>query len=107
ESVALHDAASYQMIHGDNKFLFAEEISPYLMDIDMGTEELNDLRDWMLDWDYQMHMDSPQAALFGLFWQSLAQNLFADELDRIEREPSGSVQNMASTLRLMQDPDNA
>ena len=106
EATELHDEASFQAIHGDNKFLFAEEISPYLMDIDMGSDELNDMRDWMLDWDYQMHMDSPQAALFGLFTQSLTLNIFQDELDVIEREAGGSDQNQYTMTLLMEDADN-
>lgn len=107
EATELHNEASFQAIHADNKFLFAEEITPYLAEIDMGSDELNDMRDWMLDWDYQMHMDSPQAALFGLFTQSLTQNIFQDELDAIERSASGSDQNQYVMTLLMEIPDNA
>lgn len=107
EATELHNEASFQAIHGDNKFLFAEEITPYLAEIDMGSDELNEVRDWMLDWDYQMHMDSPQAALFGLFTQSLTQNTFQDELDVIERSASGSDQNQYTLTLLMEDSDNA
>lgn len=106
EATDLHDAESYTAIHGDNKFLFAEDITPYLTEIDMGSEELNDLRDWMLDWDYQMNIDSSQGALFGLFWQSLSQNIFQDEFDVIERDISGSDQNMYTTTLLMEDSTN-
>ncbi|MEO1287114.1 MAG: penicillin acylase family protein [Chloroflexota bacterium] len=106
EATELHDIESFQVIHGDNKSLFAEAIAPYLADIDMGDETLNEVRDWMLNWDYQMHMDSPQAALFGVFWRDLSQAIFADELDVIERSASGSDQNMATTVLLMDMPDN-
>lgn len=106
EATDLHNEASFQAIHGDNKFLFAEEIAPYLAEIDMGSDDLNEVRDWMLDWDYQMHMDSPQAALFGLFTQSLTQNTFQDELDVIERSASGSDQNQYTLTLLMEDSDN-
>ena len=106
EAVDLHNAESFRDIHGDNKFLFAEAITPSLAEIDMGSDDLNELRDWMLDWDFQMHMDSPQGALFGIFWDELSSGIFADELDIIERNVSGSDQEQYVTTVLMADPDN-
>ncbi|MGB7340337.1 MAG: penicillin acylase family protein [Phototrophicaceae bacterium] len=107
EAVDLHDADSFAAIHGDNKFIFAEDIAPFLTDMDMGSDDLNNLRDWMLDWDYQMHMDSPQAALFAAFWQALTTNIFDDELAVFDRSASGNDQNMMTTVLLMNDPENA
>jgi penicillin amidase len=72
----------------------------------MGNEDLNELRDWMLNWDYQMHMDSPQAALFANFWYQLSNNIFKDQLDA-DRNQSGGAPQMWATTLLMEDPDNA
>lgn len=102
-----HTIETFQTIHGDNKFLFAEAIAPYLSDIDMGNDRLNEVRDWALDWDYQMHMDSPQGALFAIFWDELSSGIFADELDIIDRNVGGNDQNMYTTTLLMTDASNA
>lgn len=107
EAVDLHTAESFGEIHGDNKFLFAEDIAPYVADMDMGSDELNAVRDWMLDWDYQMHMDSPQAALFAIFWDELSSGIFADEFAVLDREVGGNDQNMFTTTLLMEDSQNA
>jgi len=71
----------------------------------MGSEELNDMRDWVLDWDYQLHMDNPQAALFMNFWLKLMLYTYEDQLGEIAT-PSGGSLNMWGTLLLMDDPDN-
>jgi penicillin G amidase len=101
-----HTISTFQAIQGDNKFIFAEEMTAYLSDLDMGSEELNDMRDWMLDWDYQMDMDSPQAALFGYFWYRLAFNLYDDQLGE-DRDPSGGSGEMWATILLLDKPNNA
>jgi penicillin amidase len=100
-----HSFETFQTIHGDNKFLIAEELAPMLAELDMGDETLNEARDWMLDWDYQMHMDSPQAALFATFWTRLTNNLFEDQTGDIT-DASGNSSNMLSTTILVEDPDN-
>lgn len=102
ESFDTHSIETFQTIHGDNHFVFAEQIAPALAELDMGSDELNEARDWMLDWDYQMHMDSPQAALFGTFWQTLSNSIFADEFG------SGSLggSGMYGTKLLFDMPDN-
>src|SRR5690606_17844772 len=43
-----HTQETFQAIHGDNKAIIAEELSSYLMEIDMGSDSLNENRDWML-----------------------------------------------------------
>ncbi|MCA9914778.1 MAG: penicillin acylase family protein, partial [Anaerolineae bacterium] len=100
-----HSFETFQMIHGDNKMIVAEDLTPALRELDMGDETLNEARDWMLDWDYQMHMDSPQAALFGIFWTRLVNNLYEDQTGDIA-DASGNSSNMLATTRLMDDPEN-
>ncbi len=100
-----HSFETFQMIHGDNKMIVAEELTPALRDLDMGDETLNEARDWMLDWDYQMHMDSPQAALFGIFWTRLMNNLYEDQTGDIT-DASGNGSNMLTTTQIVDDPEN-
>jgi penicillin amidase len=107
-----HSFDTFEAIQGDNKLIFAEEITPYLSELDMGSVELNDLRDWMLNWDYQMHMDSPQAALFAYFWYHLTFNLYDDQLPfnvsaNEARHPSGDSREMWATTLLLNDLNNA
>lgn len=105
EAQEQHSIATFQQIQGDNEFTFMEEITPYLSELDMGSSDLNDMRDWMLDWDYQMHMDSPQAALAGYFWYHLTFNLYDDQLGE-DSNLSGGSREMWATILLLDDPNN-
>lgn len=106
EATDKHTFETFKAIHGDNEFTMAKEISETLKSVDMGDENLNALRDWMLDWDYQMHMDSPKAGLFGVFWQQLSDALFNDELAKINDSDSASGHSMWATRLLMEQPSN-
>ncbi|MDQ7035912.1 MAG: penicillin acylase family protein [Anaerolineae bacterium] len=105
ESTDQHNFETFSAIQGDNKIIVAEEIAPTLAEVDMGSDTLNEARDWMLNWDYQLQMDSPQGALFMHFWRRLMYNLYADQLDDIT-DPSGSGMNMWATSSLMNDLNN-
>ena len=105
EATDQHTITTFQEIQGDNKMIAAEEIAPTLSALDMGNDELNEARDWMLNWDYQLHMDSAQAALFMNFWQRLMDNLYEDQLGDLSN-PSGSGANMWATTLLIADPTN-
>ncbi len=105
EATDEHSFETFQAIQGDNKMTIAEELAPYLETLDFGDSDLNDLRDWMLDWDYQMHMDNPQAALFASFWAELMDNLYEDQLGDVGSAGGGS-ENMWATLQLADDPEN-
>jgi penicillin amidase len=106
EASDAHDLETFRAIQGDNKLLVAEAMAPYLAGLDTGDAALNDLRDWLLDWDYQLHMDSPQAALFGKFWSALMRNVYDDELAAINETAGGGGQEMWATLLLLQEPQN-
>jgi penicillin amidase len=100
-----HNFDTFSAIQGDNKFLMAEAIAPTLASVDMGSEALNEARDWMREWDYQLHMDSPQAALFMHFWRQLMMNLYEDQLGEVS-DPGGGGSNKLATTLLMDDPEN-
>ena len=84
---------------------------PYLAAIEIDDTDLAEARDWLLEWDYQFDMDSPQAALYAEFWARLMENLFNDQLVDDELEAAdkayGSDRDMRATALLLQDPDNA
>lgn len=106
EAESVHTVATFQAIQGDNKLLFAEAIAPTIATIDMGAENLNELRDWMLDWDYQLDIDSGQAALFSVFWYRMASNMYSDQLGEIQ-ETNGTHRDMLAASLLLAEPNNA
>lgn len=103
--LAPHDAETFRAIYGDNKNISAEELMPYILELNFADETLTSAQNWLAEWDYQMHMDSPQAALYGAFWLRLVDNLFNDQLGELPGA-SGSSQNMWATYLLAQDPEN-
>ena len=106
EGKARHTIASFQAIQGDNKLISAEELMPYVADLQLDDPELAQARDWLLEWDCQCNMDSAQAALYAQFWASLVNNLYNDQLGE-EIQAEGDDRDMWATFLLMQEPNNA
>jgi penicillin amidase len=106
EATDQHTIETVQAIHGDNKMISAEELMPYLEALTFEDSQLADARDWLLDWDYQMHMDSPQAALYANFWSRLLENLYNDQLGDVMAASSRDM-SMWATYQLADEPDNA
>ena len=106
EDKALHTIASFQAIQGDNKLISAEELMPYLADLQFDDTELAEARDWLLEWDCQYDMDSAPAALYAQFWARLMDNLYNDQLGE-EIQADGDDRDMWATFLLMKEPDNA
>jgi penicillin amidase len=105
EDAEKHTIDTFQQIQGDNKSISAEEITPFLRAIQFEDQTLNELRNWMLDWDFQMNMDSPQAALYANFWRRLVINIYQDQLGTIT-DIIGDSQQMWATFLLLRDPIN-
>jgi penicillin amidase len=103
---APHTVATFQAIQGDNKLISAEELMPYLANLQFDDAELAEARDWLLEWNYQCDMDSPRAALYAYFWVGLIDNLYSDQLDE-DIEAYGSDADMWATFLLMEEPNNA
>jgi len=103
---APHAVSTFQAIQGDNKLISAEELMPYLANLEFDNTELTKAHDWLLEWDCQCGMDSPQAALYAEFWARLVNDLFVDQLpeDMIIR---GSDREMRAIFLLMDKPNNA
>ncbi|MBM3118740.1 MAG: penicillin acylase family protein [Chloroflexi bacterium] len=101
-----HTIATFQAIQGDNKLLSAEEMMPYLASLKFDNADLTEIRDWLLEWDYQCGMDSPQAALYTEFWISLVNNLFCDQLPE-DVAVRGEDREMWAAFLLLEKPNNA
>ncbi|MBL8166067.1 MAG: penicillin acylase family protein [Anaerolineae bacterium] len=106
ESTGPHTAETIAAIQGDNKIIGAEELAPYLSSLDMGGAPFNEARDWMLNWDYQMSMDSAQAGLYAYFWVQLGEAIFRDQTGDLIGPDEGD-QGMWTVYLLAQEPDNA
>jgi len=103
EGLAPHTVATFQTIHGDNLDGSAREIMPFLADLQIEDTDLAEVRDWLLEWDFQMHKDSPYAALWGNVWVALTDNLWNDQLEGFSE--AGGYDWWATTL-LMNDAEN-
>ena len=94
---------SYQTIQGDNENLDAPLIMPYLAALKIDPGAVADARNFLTAWDFQMDMNSGQAALFGEFDNKLLNNLFDDQL------PEGyqaDNHELWSAVQLMAQPNN-
>lgn len=105
ESLAPHNHATFQQIHGDNWNGSAAEILPFMAEIAIDDADLAELRDWLVDWDYLFDVDSPQAALYAYFWSYLISNTIDDEFLGT-RSASGTQNEWRLAYLLMQDPEN-
>ncbi len=105
EAEDAHNFDTFRDIQGDNKSLFAQELLPFIAELDMGNDEINEARDWLAAWDYQMNIESGEAVLFAHFMRALLFNLFEDQLGDLT-DPTGSARNMHATTALLADPDN-
>jgi penicillin amidase len=101
-----HTVSTFQSIQGDNKLISAEELLPYLANLKFDSNELAEARDWLLKWDYECGMDSPQAALYAEFWARLVNDLFGDQLPE-SIEIRGGDREMQAIFQLMDKPNNA
>jgi penicillin G amidase len=94
-----------QAMQGDNLSLSALEVLPYLEDIRIEEPAQNAARDRLLNWDAQMHMDSPDAALYALFWMELVHKTFNDQLPQ-DLWPGGGAPSQDALYWLLQEEDN-
>jgi len=89
-----------------NMSLGALEVLPYLDDLTFGDADLEAARVRLLTWDGEMTMDSPEAALFNVFWVELLTRTFQDQLSA-DLAPDGGTYSFDTMYWLMQEPDHA
>lgn len=75
-----HTVETVAEIQGDSHSLVAEELLPYLLALEFPDQALADAVTWLAGWNLQMDKDSPQAALFEMFWLKLSAALWEDQL---------------------------
>ncbi len=87
-------------IQTDNKSISAEEIIGYLKGLEFSDPAMESARNSLLNWDAQMTMDSPEAALFNIFWVHLLYGIYADDLPeaQIPRGESFSADYVSALL---------
>jgi penicillin amidase len=105
KQLAPNTVGSYQAMQGDNKFIPADEILPYLAKIKLDDAEVRDARDWLLTWDRFFNEDSPQAALYAEFWMKLINNIFKNKMDGIVKA-DGLDREMRAVSLLLQNPSD-
>jgi penicillin amidase len=100
--VSIQDMVAIQT---DNQSLSALEIIPYLKELSLDDPDVAAARDRLGYWNAQMTFDSPEAALFNIFWVKLIANTFNDQLPQ-DLHPQGGDSTSDSVYFLLKDPAN-
>jgi penicillin amidase len=90
-------------IQTDNFSISAEEIIPYLENLPFENASIDAARDRLMTWDPQMQMDSPEAALFNLFFTNLVIESVYDQLPEA-RYLRGESYTSDVIFNLLQNP---
>jgi len=106
KQLAPNSISTYQSIQGDNKYIPAEEMLPYLAKLKFDDPAVADARDWLLTWDGFYNEDSPQAALYAEFWMKLMNNIFQNKMGAIVKS-DGLDREMWAVNLLLQNPSDA
>ncbi len=101
--ITIEDMMAFQT---DTGSLSALEVIPYLQSLTISDPDVAAARDRLLRWGGQMHKDSPDAALYNLFWVRLLANTYNDEL-LPDYYPDGKDGTADSMYWLLQDPQAA
>jgi len=100
------DISYIQTMQGDDKNLNAETLVPVLLQVHLDDPALVEVRNILKGWDYQQTMDSPEAALFEVFWKNLLLDTFSDDLPE-DYLPSNGSRWYEVMRSLVQEPHNA
>lgn len=103
EPISLEDV---QQIQGDSRNLNAQTLVPLLQSITVDTPRLQAAQKLLRDWNLQLEMTSPAAALFEVFWKHLLADTFHDQLP--ERYfPNGGDRWYAVVANLVKQPNSS
>lgn len=95
--------ADMQRIQGDNLNLNARNLVPFIQKITIDDSHLQAAQKILQDWDLQLEMTSPAAALFEVFYRHLLAATFHDQLP-VEYFPDGSDRWYAVLQNIIQQP---
>ncbi|MEH2436756.1 MAG: penicillin acylase family protein [Nostoc sp.] len=103
EAISLKDV---QQIQGDDRNLNAQTLVPLLKSITVDTPRLQAAQKLLLDWNLQLGMTSPAAALFEVFWKHLLADTFHDQLPE-KYFPDGGDRWYAVVANLVKQPNSS
>jgi len=106
DATPLHSIDTFQEIQADVKLSSADEILPYLSDLELSAG-LDSERKWLLDWDRHLTATSSEAVLHACFWRRLVLGTFGDELGSDATHLVGGDREMWAIRLLLDEPDNA
>ncbi|MEH1786213.1 penicillin acylase family protein [Nostoc sp.] len=95
-----------RQIQGDDRNLNAQTLVPLLQSITVNTPRLQAAQKLLRDWNLQLGMTSPAAALFEVFWKHLLANTFHDQLPE-KYFPDGGDRWYAVVANLVKQPNSA
>ncbi|MBG1242526.1 penicillin acylase family protein [Nostoc sp. NZL] len=103
EPISLEDV---QQIQGDDRNLNAQTLVPLLQSITVDTPRLQAAQKLLQDWNLQLGMTSPVAALFEVFWKYLLADTFHDQLP-VRYFPNGGDRWYAVVANLVKQPNSS
>ncbi len=95
-----------QKMQMDVKNESAGEIIPYLEKLSFDDPALEKAKERLASWDLRETANSPEAALYEVFWWRLVSNIFRDELPKA-MWPYGGDKMMAAVGELVKEPENS
>ncbi|RCJ25822.1 peptidase S45 [Nostoc sp. ATCC 43529] len=103
EAISLKDV---QQIQGSDRNLNAQTLVPLLQSMAFDTPRLQAAQKLLQNWDLQLGMTSPAAALFEVFWKHLLADTFHDQLPK-RYFPSGGDRWYAVVANLVKQPNSS
>ena len=97
--------ADIESIQGDTLDLNARDLMPILKSISFDDSRIENARQLLLNWDFQLKIESPASAIFETFWKNLLAMTFNDELPQ-NYHPDGSDRWYAVIKNLVEQPNN-
>ncbi|BAY92402.1 penicillin amidase [Tolypothrix sp. PCC 7601] len=95
-----------ELIQGDNQNLNAQTLVPLFNNIALDNPRHEAAKQLLLDWNLQLEMRSPAAALFEVFWKHLLADTFHDQLPP-EYYPDGGDRWYAVVKNLVKKPNSS
>ncbi len=97
--------ADIESIQGDTLDINARDLMPILKSIYFDDSRLENARQLLINWDFQLKIKSPASAIFETFWKKLLALTFHDELPQ-DYYPDGSDSWYAVMNNLAVQPNN-
>jgi penicillin G amidase len=106
QSNQLLSVLDVELIQGDNRNLNAQTLVPLFKDISLDKPSLEAARKLLSNWNMQLEMSSPAAALFEVFWKHLLADTFQDQLPQ-EYFPDGGDRWYEVVRNLVKQPNSS